>query len=69
MTRTEKLQKQLSEIRSGKSDGVQELKEKRAEINAMEARMKATNNGFIRQCCWQEIERLKEEYRAIEAEF
>lgn len=68
MTRAEKLERQIAEIRSGKSDGVEELREKKAEIKKVEARMNGSKNGFVRQCCAQELERLEREYKALDAE-
>ena len=37
------------------------------EIDAGKARMNASRNGFVRQCCQQTIDQLTAEKRAIEA--
>ncbi|MBQ6399311.1 MAG: hypothetical protein IJI21_04245 [Clostridia bacterium] len=39
-----------------------------AEIEAQRDRMGASHNGFVRQCCQQEIDQLMAEKRAIEEE-
>ena len=65
MKRTQRYERRLKEARE---DSIDVMKIYKAEIEAQRIRMNASKNGFVRQCCQQEIDQLKAEQRVIEAE-
>ena len=54
----------------GRMDGfeIEVLKTYKQEIEKQRIRMNASHNGFIRTCCMQEIDQLRDEMEAIEIE-
>lgn len=58
--------RRLAEAQEG--DLISVLREYKAEIGRETARMRASHNGFVRECCQQTIDQLTAEKRAIEAE-
>ena len=62
---TQRFERRLKEARE---DAIGVMKVYWEEIEAQRVRMKASKNGFVRQCCQQEIDQLTEEKRMIEAE-
>ena len=65
MKKTQRYERRLAEARE---DAVGVMKLYQAEIEAQRDRMGASHNGFVRQCCQQEIDQLMAEKRAIEEE-
>ena len=65
MKKTQRYERRLAEARE---DAVGVMKLYKAEIEAQKARQRASNNGFVKTCCQQEIDQLMAERRAIEEE-
>lgn len=61
MTRFER---ELNEIRNG-ADGIVILRERKAELEALEKKGRAEKNGFRRECIAQEFVRLEREYNEL----
>lgn len=55
-------------LNTAKLDAVEVMILYKTEIEAERARMNASHNGFVRECCQQEIDQLMAEKRAIEVE-
>lgn len=66
MKKTQRYERRLAAAREG--DEISILQTCKREIEAQRTRMKASHNGFIRTCCQQEIDQLRAEKDAIEAE-
>ena len=63
MKKTQRYERRLAEARE---DAVGVMKFYKTEIEAQRDRVGASHNGFVRQCCQQEIDQLMAEKRAIE---
>ena len=66
MKKTQRYERRLAEAREG--DEISVLQTYKHEIELQRVRMNASHNGFVRTCCQQEIDQLKAEKEAIEAE-
>ena len=65
MKKTQRYERRLAAARE---DAVGVMKTYKQEIRVQEIRCDASKNGFVRTCCQQEIDQLKAEKEAIEAE-
>lgn len=65
MKRTQRFERRLAAARE---DAIEVVKTYKREIEMQKARMNASHNGFIRTCCQQEIDQLRAEKDAIDAE-
>ena len=65
MKRTQRYERRLAAARE---DAIEVMKTYKHEIELERMRMNASHNGFVRQCCQQEIDQLRAEKDAIEAE-
>ena len=65
MKKTQRYKKRLEAARE---DAIEVMKLYKREIELERTRMNASKNGFIRTCCQQNIDQLKAEKDAIEAE-
>lgn len=66
MKKTQRYERRLAAAREG--DEISVLQTYKQEIEVQRMRMNASHNGFVRTCCQQEIDQLKAEKEAIEAE-
>ena len=66
MKKTQRYERRLAAAREG--DEISILQTYKQEIEAQKTRMNASHNGFVKTCCQQEIDQLKAEKEAIEAE-
>ena len=66
MKRTQRFERRLADAKVGNE--VEVLKTYKHEIEVQKARQMASKNSFIITCCQQEIDQLKDERDAIEAE-
>ena len=60
-----KFEREKAEIRKNADYGIVILRERKTEIEALEKRLRETRNGFITQCCQQQLEKLRKEYRVL----
>ena len=65
MKKTLRYEKRLEAARE---DAIEVMKTYKREIELERTRMDASKNGFVRTCCQQNIDQLKAEKDAIEAE-
>ena len=65
MKKTQRYERRLAAARE---DAIEVMMTYKQEIENLKTRMNACHNGFVRTCCQQEIDRLKAEKEAIEAE-
>ena len=65
MKRTQRYERRLAAARE---DAIEVMKTYKHEIQLERTRMNASHNGFVRQCCQQNIDHLTVEKNAIEAE-
>ena len=65
MKKTQRYERRQAEARE---DVIGVMMTYKQEIEKQKTRMNASHNGFIRQCCQQEIDQLKAEKAAVEAE-
>ena len=65
MKKTQRYERRLEAARE---DAIEVMKLYKREIELERVRMNASKNGFIRTCCQQNIDQLKAEKDAIEAE-
>lgn len=65
MKKTQRYERRLAVARE---DAIEVMKTYKREIEAQRTRMNSSHNGFIRTCCQQQIDQLKAEKDAIEAE-
>ena len=65
MKRTQRYERRLAAVRE---DAIEVMKTYKHEIKLERTRMNASHNGFVRQCCQQNIDQLTAEKNAIEAE-
>ena len=65
MKKTLRYEKRLEAARE---DAIEVMKTYKREIELERTRMNASKNGFVRTCCQQNIDQLKAEKDAIEAE-
>ena len=65
MKKTLRYEKRLEAARE---DAIEVMKTYKREIELERTRMNASRNGFIRTCCQQNIDQMKAEKDAIEAE-
>ena len=65
MKKTQRYERRLEAARE---DAIEVMKRYKREIELERVRMNASKNGFIRTCCQQNIDQLKAEKDAIEAE-
>ena len=63
--KTQRYERRQAEARE---DAIGVMMTYKQEIDAQRVRMNASRNGFVRRCCQQEIDQLKAEKAAIEAE-
>ena len=66
MKRTQRFERRLKDAQEGNE--IEVLETYKREIDMQWKRMNATKNGFIKTCCRQEIDELKSEKAAIEAD-
>ncbi len=66
MKRTQRFERRLKDAQEGNE--IEVLETYKREIDMQRKRMNATKNGLIKTCCRQEIDQLKSEKDAIEAE-
>ena len=66
MKKTQRYERRLAAAREG--DEVSVLQTYKQEIDMQKTRRDASKNGFVRTCCQQEINQLRAEKEAIEAE-
>ena len=64
MTRYER---ELTALLRGEADGINILKERKAELDKLEAKGRREKNAFRRECLAQEYARLKMEYINLES--
>ena len=55
-----------AEIKKNAGSGIEILRERKAEIAVFEKRLRETRNGFIAQCCKQQLEKLRKEYKILD---
>ena len=55
-----------AEIKKNAGSGIEILRERKAEIAAVEKRLRETRNGFIAQCCQQQLDKLRKEYKILD---
>lgn len=60
-----KFEREKAEIRKSADCGIVILRERKAEIEKVEKRLRETRNGFITQCCMQQLEKMRKEYRIL----
>ena len=65
MKKTQRYERRLAAARE---DAIEVMKTYKREIELERTRMNASHNGFVRQCCQQNIDQLTAEKNAIEAE-
>ena len=65
MKKTQRYERRLAAARE---DAIEVMKTYKQEIREQEIRRDASKNGFVKTCCQQEIDQLKAEKEAIEAE-
>ena len=65
MKKTQRYERRLAAARE---DATEVMKTYKREIEMQKARMNASHNSFIRTCCLQEINQLRAEKDAIDAE-
>ena len=65
MKKTQRYERRLAAARE---DAIEVMMTYKQEIEVQKTRMNASHNGFVRTCCQQEIDQLKAEKEAIEAE-
>ncbi|MBQ9010308.1 MAG: hypothetical protein IJ088_13420 [Clostridia bacterium] len=63
-----KTQRYERRLKNAEHDIIEVMKLYKADIEAQRTRMNASNNGFVKTCCQQEIDQLMAEKRAIEEE-
>ena len=63
-----KTQRYELRLAAAREDVIEVMMTYKQEIETQKIRMNASHNGFVRTCCQQEIEQLKAEKEAIEAE-
>lgn len=66
MKKTQRYERRLTAAREG--DEIIVFQTYKQEIEKQKTRMNSSHNGFMRQCCQQEIDQLRAEKEAIEAE-
>ena len=66
MKRTQRFERRLKDAQEGNE--IEVMKTYKREIREQEIRRDASKNGFVRTCCQQEVDQLKAEKDAIEAE-
>ena len=66
MKKTQRYEHRLAAAREG--DEISVLQTYKQEIENQKTRMNASYNGFVKTCCQQEIDQLRAEKEAIEAE-
>ena len=66
MKKTQRYERRLAAAKEG--DEISVLQIYKQEIREQEIRRDASKNGFVKTCCQQEIDQLKAEKEAIEAE-
>ena len=66
MKKTQRYERRLAAAREG--DEVSVLQTYKQEIEMQKTRRDASKNGFVKTCCQQEINQLRVEKEAIEAE-
>ena len=54
-----------AEIKKNSGNGIVILRGRKAEIAAVEKRLRETRNAFVAQCCQQQLEKLRNEYRIL----
>ena len=65
MKKTQRYERRLAAARE---DAIEVMKTYKQEIREQEIRRDASKNGFVKTCCQQEIDQLRAEKEAIEAE-
>ena len=65
MKKTQRYERRLAAARE---DAIKVMKTYKQEIREQEIRRDASKNGFVKTCCQQEIDQLRAEKEAIEAE-
>ena len=63
-----KTQRYELRLAAAREDVIEVMMTYKQEIETQKIRMNASHNGFVRTCCQQEIDQLKAEKEAIEAE-
>ena len=66
MKQTKRFERRLKDAQEGNE--IEVLKTYKHEIELQKTRQNASKNGFVRTCCQQEIDQLKDEMAAIEME-
>ena len=66
MKRTQRFERRLAEAKDGNE--IEVLKTYKHEIELQRTRQMASKNGFVRNCCQQEIDQLTAEKNGIEQE-
>lgn len=56
----------FNEIKTDSSNALPIMKERKAEIQRLEKRLRETRNGFIAQCTMQDLEKRRSEYRILD---
>ena len=65
MKKTQRYERRLAAARK---DAIEVMKAYKQEIEMQKTRRDASKNGFVKTCCQQEINQLRVEKEAIEAE-
>ncbi len=63
MTRFER---DFNEIRKDATNALPIMKERKAEIQRLERKLRETRNGFIAQCTMQDLEKRRSEYGILD---
>ena len=66
MKGTQRFERRLKDAKEGNE--IEVIKTYKQEIEKQRTRMNASKNGFVRTCCQQEIDQLRDEMGAIEME-
>jgi phosphomannomutase len=59
MTRFER---DYNDIKTGKTDGIEILRERKAEIDRLDENLRKCRNNWKAQCIWDELTKRKDEY-------
>jgi len=55
-----------AEIRKNEGSAIEIMRDRKAEIAAVEKRLRETRNGFVARCCQQQLDKLRKEYRILD---
>ncbi len=65
-SRMTRFDRDFNEISKDATNALPIMKERKAEIQRLERKLRETRNGFIAQCTMQDLEKRRSEYRILD---